>query len=275
MTGGTPQAERINQNLAIAAHNHGIAMALGSQRASLEQAGPTSGFQIREIAPDILLFANLGAVQLNYGFGLEHAQRAVEMAQADALFLHLNPLQEALQPEGDVDFSGLLTKIGSLCEDLEVPVFVKEVGWGISAQTARQLASVGVSGVDVAGAGGTSWSQVEAHRAKSERQAQVARHFVRWGIPTADALAEVRASLPEITLFASGGIRNGIEVAKCIALGADMVGLASPFLRAAANTHEAVEAVIADLVRELTIAMFASGCGNLSRLREAGLLELR
>ncbi|MFN3929561.1 MAG: type 2 isopentenyl-diphosphate Delta-isomerase, partial [Thermoflexus sp.] len=161
MTGGTEEAGRINRNLAEAAQARGIAMGLGSMRAALERPELLPTFQVRRYAPDILLFANLGAVQLNYGYTVDHCRRAVELVKADALILHLNPLQEALQPEGDTNFAGLLRKIEAVCKALPVPVVVKEVGWGISEEVARLLADAGVAAIDVAGAGGTSWSQVE------------------------------------------------------------------------------------------------------------------
>ncbi len=203
MTGGTQHAGQINQRLAEAAQHKKIALGLGSQRAALEHPEQQATFQVRRYAPDILLFANLGAVQLNYGYGIEHCQRAVDMAQADALFLHLNPLQEALQPEGDTNFSNLLTKIEQVCRVLPVPVIAKEVGWGISAQTARRLANAGIAAIDVAGAGGTSWSQVEMYRMNDPSRARIAAAFRTWGIPTADALRQVHAALPNLLMFAS------------------------------------------------------------------------
>ena len=178
MTGGTGQARQINQALATAAQETGIAMGLGSQRAAIEQPDLAATFRVRQVAPDILLFANLGAVQLNYGYGVEQCQMAVDMIEADALILHLNALQEAVQPEGDTDFSGLLQKIETVCRSLSVPVIAKEVGWGISKRAARQLAEAGVAAIDVAGAGGTSWTQVEMHRAKNESEARLAAAFI-------------------------------------------------------------------------------------------------
>ncbi len=271
MTGGTDQALRINLALAEAAQTTGVAMGLGSQRAAIERPELASTFQVRRVAPDILLFANLGAVQLNYGYGVDECRRAVEMAEADALILHLNALQEALQPEGDVDFSGLLAKIEALCRALEVPVIAKEVGWGISGPVARRLVQAGVAAIDVAGAGGTSWSQVEMHRAASPRQAQLAAAFLNWGIPTAEALRQVRSALPHIPLIASGGLRTGIDVAKCIALGADLGGLAGPLLKAASESTPRVLEAIEDLISELRITMFAAGCKDIQALRKIEL----
>ena len=271
MTGGTEAAREINRTLAAAAQSAGIAMGLGSQRAAIENPELARTFQVRDVAPDLLLFANLGAVQLNYGYGVDQCRRAVDMLGADALILHLNAVQEAVQPEGDSNFSGLLKKIEAVCRVLPVPVIGKEVGWGMSEQAARQLASAGVAAIDVAGAGGTSWSQVEMHRAKTESQKRVAAAFIDWGIPTADAIQNVRRVTPHLPVIASGGLRDGVEAAKCIALGASLCGMASPFLKAAAVSLEATTEVIAELDRELRIAMFAAGAGNIAQLQSTPL----
>lgn len=276
MTGGTDDAGALNRRLAEAAQAAGIAMGVGSQRAALENAHLAATFQIRSLAPDVLLFANVGAVQLNYGYDVEHCRRAVAMIQADALVLHLNALQEAVQPEGDTNFAGLLKKIETVCRALQadgVPVIAKEVGWGMSEQAARQLAAAGVAAIDVAGAGGTSWSQVEMHRAKTESQKRIAAAFVDWGIPTAEALVNVRRAAPGVRVIASGGLRDGIDIAKCIALGAELCGLAGPFLKAAAISTEAIHQVIRDLRRELQVAMFASGAGTLAQLQQTPLVK--
>ena len=271
MTGGTGEGGRLNLALAEAAQTLGAAMGLGSQRAALEDPALASTFQVRRIAPDILLLANLGAVQLNYGYGLDHCRRAVEMAEADALILHFNPLQEALQPEGEVNFRGLLKKIELVCRSLGKPVIAKEVGWGISPDAARGLLEAGVSAIDVAGAGGTSWSQVEMHRAQTASQARLAGAFVDWGIPTADAVLRLRQAHPSLPLIASGGIRNGIDIAKAIALGADLGGMASPFLRAAAvSTAEIIE-VLGEIIAEIRICQFATGSPDLASLRRTPL----
>jgi len=173
MTGGVTESEKINQNLALAAQETGIAMGLGSMRAAIEDESIVHSFKVRNFGPDILLFANLGAVQLNYGYGVKECRKAVELAEADGLILHLNPLQEALQPEGQTNFAGLLNKIEQVCGQLPVPVIVKEVGWGISEAVTRQLKNAGVAAIDVAGAGGTSWSQVEMYRSKTETDARI------------------------------------------------------------------------------------------------------
>ncbi len=271
MTGGTEAARIINHTLAAAAQAGGIAMGLGSQRAAIENPTLAPTFQVRSVAPDVLLFANLGAVQLNYGYGLDQCRRAVDMLEADALVLHLNALQEAVQPEGDGNFGGLLGKIEAICRALGVPVIAKEVGWGISRQAAARLASAGVAAIDVAGAGGTSWSQVEMHRARTPAQKRVAAAFVDWGIPTAEALQNVRAAAPGLPVIASGGLRDGIDVAKCVALGAGLCGLASPFLKAADISVDATGEAIAELSRELRIAMFAAGAGSIAALQATPL----
>jgi len=275
MTGGTPEAEAINHTLAAAAQEGRIAMGLGSQRAALENPELRRTFQVRPVAPDALLFANLGAIQLNYSYGVDECRRAVEMIEADALILHLNALQEAVQPEGDTRFAGLLKKIEAVCRLLDVPVIAKEVGWGFSEQAARQLAEAGVAAIDVAGAGGTSWSQVEMHRAKTESQRRLAAAFLEWGIPTSEAILNVRRAAPDLLVFASGGLRSGVEIAKCIALGATLGGMASPFLKAAARSLEDTVQTVAEVRREIQVCMFACGAGSLKALRQTRLSELR
>jgi len=273
MTGGTEQAGRINRVLAEAAQETKIAMGLGSQRAAIESPELQSSFQVREYAPDILLFANLGAVQLNYGYTLKECQLAVDMIEADALILHLNPLQEAVQPEGDGNFAGLLTKIEAICDQLTVPVIVKEVGWGFSENTVRMLASAGVAAIDVAGAGGTSWSQVEMHRTDDPYQARLAAAFIDWGIPTTQALLNVQSAAPGMTTFASGGVRDGIDIAKSIALGASLGGMAGPFLKAANNSLETTLSTIQLIRKQIQVAMFASGAADIAALKQTELIE--
>jgi isopentenyl-diphosphate delta-isomerase len=273
MTGGTQQARLINRNLAAAAQQFGIAMGLGSQRAGLLHPEKADTFKVRDVAPDILLFANLGAVQFNYGYGLDECRRAVDMIEADALVLHLNPLQEAVQPEGDVDFSDLARKIEAVCKQIEVPVIGKEVGWGISEQTARRLIDAGISAIDVAGSGGTSWSQVEMYRAPTDLHRRVAATFRDWGIPTSESIQMVRRVSADIPIIASGGLRSGIDLAKSIALGADLGGMAGPFLKSASVSVEAVSETIEETTRVLRIAMFAAGARDLAALRSAPLIR--
>jgi isopentenyl-diphosphate delta-isomerase len=267
MTGGTEQAAVINRTLAAAAQATGIAMGVGSQRAAIEHPEQATSFQVRDMAPDILLFANLGAVQLNYGYGIAECRRAVEMIGADALILHFNSLQEAIQPEGDTRFAGLLDKIEAVCQALPVPVIAKEVGWGFSTDDVFYLAQAGVQAIDVAGAGGTSWSQVEMHRAKGDSQKRLAAAFVDWGIPTSQAIENVCLTAPGLIVFASGGLRSGVDIAKCIALGATLGGMASPFLKAATLSLEATVQTIEEIRREIQVCMFAAGAGNLEALR--------
>jgi isopentenyl-diphosphate delta-isomerase len=272
MTGGTPRARRINRRLAKVAQAHGLAMGLGSARALLEAPEAIDTFTVRDCAPDVPLLANLGAVQLNKGYGPDECRRLVEMLQADALVLHLNPLQEAVQPEGDTCFRGLREKIAELVKACAFPIVVKEVGWGIDAATVRALVDAGVAAVDLAGAGGTSWSEVERYRVAQPWRARVAAAFASWGIPTAACIREARAAAPAATLIASGGVRNGIEAAKALALGADLVGIAGPFLRAADRSAAAAEDLACELVETLRIAMFCTGARSLAELRAHGRL---
>lgn len=267
MVGGVKQAQRMNRHLAEAAQEAGIAMGLGSLRCAFEDPSCISSFDVRDVAPDIPLFANLGAVQLNYGYGPDECLRAVEMVRADALILHLNPLQEALQPEGTTRFGGLLKKIEAVCRSLPVPVIAKEVSFGISADSARRLADAGVSAIDVAGAGGTSWGEVEKQRSVCERDYRIADAFASWGIRTADAIRMVKQGAPGVPLIASGGIRTGHDVAVALALGADIVGMALPLLKAAAVSTEAVMREIEVILGVLRVIMFCTGTPTIEELK--------
>ena len=271
MTGGTADAETINLRLAEAAQEMKIAMGVGSQRAAIENLDQAKTFQVRRVAPDILLFANLGAVQLNYGYGIEQCRLAVDMIGADALILHLNPLQEAVQDAGDTNFSGLARKIEEICKQVDVPVIAKEVGWGISERTAKLLADCGISAIDVAGAGGTSWSQVEMYRAPNEFTRELAATFVGWGIPTAESILNIKKAVPDMTVFASGGIKDGLDIAKCIALGATLGGMAGQFLKAAAISTKSAVQMIKLTKKQIEVTMFAAGIGKLRELQ--GKLE--
>lgn len=273
MTGGTSQASRINQILAEAAQETKIAMGVGSQRAAIEHEELAATFQVRKYAPDILLLANLGAVQLNYGYGLEECKRAVEMIEADALVLHFNALQEAVQPEGDTHFAGLAEKISQVCQRLPVPVIAKEVGWGFSEADILVLIQAGIAAIDVAGAGGTSWSQVEMHRAQSESQKRLAAAFIDWGIPTSEAIINVKNIDPGLMVIASGGLRSGVDIAKCIALGANLGGMASPFLKAASHSIEETIQTILELQREIQVCAFMVGVSSLRDLQNIELLK--
>ncbi len=274
MTGGTAEAQRINLHLAEGAQSAGIALGLGSLRMVIEAPHLVDTFRVRHVAPGILLFANLGAIQLNTGFGLAECQRVVELVEADALILHFNPLQEALQARGDTDWRGLLGKVEAVCRRLGVPVVAKEVGWGLSAGVARRLVDAGVVAIDIAGAGGTSWSQVEMHRARTERRRRLCAQFVDWGIPTAEALVEVRAALPGTPLIASGGLRTGLELAKVLALGADLGGLAGPFLKAANVSAQAVADLAAEIGDALRTTLFSLGIPDVAALKGTPSLRL-
>jgi isopentenyl-diphosphate delta-isomerase len=274
MTGGTELAHLVNTRLATVAQRYGLAMGVGSQRIALEQPELAPTFAVRSLAPDILLLANLGAVQLNYGCGLEDCLKLVELLEADALILHLNPLQEWVQSEGDSNFKGLLAKIQQICAQLPVPVIAKEVGNGISAVMAKQLIEAGVAAIDVAGAGGTSWAKVESQRAKDNRQRHLGQVFADWGLPTAECITAIRSLNSTIPLIASGGLKNGLDLAKSIALGADLGGLARPFLVAAIESEAAVDELVKFLIAELEIVLFCTGNPNLSALKHSGALKL-
>jgi isopentenyl-diphosphate delta-isomerase len=269
MTGGTARAAEINRRLACAAEAAGIAFALGSGRAMLEDDSLRSTFDVRPHAPNVVLFANLGAVQLNYGVRIDDARRLVDTLDANGLFLHLNPLQEAIQPGGDTNFRALEPKIAALCAALQVPVIAKSVGSGIAPSTALRLIDCGVAAIDVAGAGGTSWARVEGKRSGDPARERIAEAFGDWGYATPRATAALRAALPRLALVASGGIRDGVQVAKALAVGADIAGLALPFLRAADESDAAVAALIAELVTALRIALFATGSRSIADLRDA------
>jgi isopentenyl-diphosphate delta-isomerase len=273
MTGGTELAQTINYRLADVAQKYKLAMGVGSQRIAIENPQLGATFAVRDRAPDILLFANIGAVQLNYNFGLEQCQRIIDLLEADALILHLNPLQECVQTEGDTNFKGLLDKIAKLCGELAVPVIAKEVGNGISAAMAKKLLAAGVAAIDVAGAGGTSWAKIEGERAKDAKQRRLGATFADWGIPTAECIVGVRKVSSEVPLIASGGLQNGLDAAKALALGADVAGLARPFLQAAAQSVSALEMLVEVLIAEIATAMFCTGCANLYELKHSGVLE--
>lgn len=273
MTGGTEQAKIINIRLARAAQKYGLAMGVGSQRIAVENPDVAHTFAVRSFAPEAVLLANLGAVQLNYTYGLEQCLRAVDILEADALILHLNPLQECIQPNGDTKFRGLLGKIERLCQQLNVPTIVKEVGNGISPSMASKLIEAGVAAIDVAGAGGTSWAKVESERAENNLQRRLGRTFADWGIPTAECIVQIRQQYPKLPLIASGGLRNGVEVAKAIALGADLAGLAFPFLQAASESEAALEEAIELLIAEIKTVLFCTGNANLGELQRSPSLQ--
>src|SRR6266542_5459665 len=268
MTGGAHDVAQINLVLAQAAQALGLAMGVGSQRSAIRDKQLAYTYQVRRVAPDIPLLANLGAVQLKYGYGIDQCRRAVEMIEADALIFHFNPLQEAVQDAGDTNFAGLAKKIEEVCKKIEVPVIAKEVGWGISERTAKLLADCGVSAIDVAGAGGTSWSQVEMYRAPDEFTRELAATFVGWGIPTVESILNVKKAAPEMTVFASGGIKDGLDIAKCIALGATLGGMAGQFLKAAAISTKSAVQMMKLTKKQIEVTMFACGAKETRELEK-------
>ena len=267
MTGGCDKGELINRHLAEAAQACQIPMALGSQRAALEQATVQNA---RRWAPSALLLGNLGATQLQQQ-GLDLAQRAVDSVEANGLVIHLNPLQELVQPNGDRDWNLVLEAIQNCAARLEVPVIVKEVGAGIGPGTAKRLLDAGVSWIEVAGRGGTSWASIELERNKSEREREIAAPFIDWGMDTVELLPAVQQACPTLNLIGSGGVRHGLDIARCIRLGAQMTALAQPFLAPALDSTEAVIEKISILQEQLRWAMFLTGSQCLSDLRSAAL----
>jgi isopentenyl-diphosphate delta-isomerase len=273
MTGGHPNTTALNRNLAAAAEEVGIAMGVGSQRAGLEEEDTLESYTVvREAAPEAFLFGNIGAAQLPE-YGVAGAERAVEMIDADALAVHCNFLQEAVQPEGDVDARGCLDAIERVASGLSVPVIVKETGNGFSRATARKLTAAGVDAIDVAGKGGTTWSGVEAYRAAARNQRReqaLGERFRQWGIPTVASTLECLDV--HDTVVASGGVRSGLDVAKAVALGATAGGMAKPFLAPAGQGTDAVVEVAEDLVAELETAMFVTGSRTVADLQAADVV---
>ena len=269
MTGGTPEAVEINGNLAEAAERFSIPMEVGSQRAALEDKKLEYTFRVaRERTSKLFLIANLSGVQLAED-GVEVAEKAVEMIEADAISIHLNPLQEVIQPEGSTRFKDVLKVIERVCERLDVPVIVKEVGCGISSEVARMLEEVGVKAIDVAGAGGTCWAKIEMLRLREDdEKREVAKTFLDWGIPTAASIIEVSSAV-SIEVIGSGGIRSGIDIAKALSIGADMAGAAHPLLRPATESVESVAKVLRRLRSELRMAMFLTGCKDVGELKNS------
>jgi isopentenyl-diphosphate Delta-isomerase len=269
MTGGTERGLEINRRLASAAERFGLAFGVGSQRIALEHPERGAFYQVRDVAPNVPLFANFGAAQLVRGYGAEHARRAVAMIGADALFVHFNAMQEAVQG-GDRDFRGVARNFAQVCSDLArdgIPVFARSVCFGMTAKTARRLVDCGAAGIDCSGAGGTSWTKVEAYCAKTERARALGLRFGEWGIPTADSIQNVRGAAPGIPLIASGGLRSGIDVAKALALGADVGSMARPFLLEAHAGEESLRQFVEGVLQELRICMFATGSQTIADLR--------
>ncbi len=266
MTGGTPEAEKINKNLARAAGAVGIGMGVGSQRAMIENGKLLSTYSVRDVAPGILLIGNIGAAQFAKGYGIGECKKAVEMIKADALAIHLNAAQELVQPEGDTNWEGVLESIRDVVKQLGYPVIIKETGAGISGDVAKQLEACGVNAIDVSGAGGTSWTAVE-----SFRNSPVGGTFNNWGIPTAVAVKWCKKSV-KVPILASGGVYNGLDAAKAIALGASACTIARPFLRAAVTSYEKTKKAMERVVRELKIAMFLTGAKNLKQFRNKKII---
>jgi isopentenyl-diphosphate delta-isomerase len=272
MTGGAPEAARINGRLGELAEKYGFAMGLGSQRAGLESKQLAETYSIaRKNAPSAFLIANIGGAQLAKGLTIENIKKIIDMIQADALVIHLNPLQELIQPEGEPKYKGVFSKISEISGDLDVPVIVKEVGAGISKEVAVKLEVAGVSAINVAGAGGTSWAGVEKLRAEASNndlKTHLGEIFWDWGIPTAASLIEVKKTV-KVPIIASGGLRNGMEMAKCIVLGASMCAMAYPFLLKAAESKEQLFNFADTVIAELKSTMFLIGAMNLSVLKSS------
>lgn len=272
ITGGIKEGTKINAVIAEAVERLGLGMGIGSQRAAVENPKLENTFAVaRKKAPTAFLVANLGAAQLNRGYGVKEAKRAVEMIGADALAIHLNPLQEAIQPEGETNYEGVLKKINEIAQALGVPVIVKETGAGIAAEDAKKLEAAGVSGIDVAGAGGTSWAAVEYYRARKKKDSfrqRLGETFWDWGIPTAVSIVEAAQST-HLTLIASGGVRTGSDVAKALALGAHLTSLSSPILQPATKSPEEVEKALSLIAEELRNVMFLIAAESVEKLRKA------
>jgi isopentenyl-diphosphate delta-isomerase len=275
ITGGTLEATKINATIAEAVEKLGLGMGVGSQRAAIEDKKLEETFAIaRKKAPTAFIIANIGGVQLVNGYGLEEVKKAIKMIEADAIAIHLNPLQEAVQPEGQTNFQGVLKKIGEIARELNKPVIVKETGAGIASEEARKLEDVGVEGIDVSGAGGTSFAAVEYYRAKKRGnsfQHRLGDVFWDWGIPTAVSVVEVVQTV-RIPVIASGGIRDGVDVAKALALGASLTSLSQPVLQAAVKGVKETKNVLSLLIEELRNVMFLVGANSAQALREVSLV---
>jgi isopentenyl-diphosphate delta-isomerase len=271
MTGGAPRATRINKAIAEAVEELGLGMGVGSQRAAIEDEKLEGTFAVaRKEAPTAFLIGNIGGPQLVRGYSIKEAQKAVEMMDADALAIHLNPLQETIQLEGETNYVGILKKIGEIAEAIEVPVIVKETGAGIAAEEAKLLEAAGVAGIDVAGAGGTSWAAVEYYRAKrdgDELRQRLGKTFWDWGIPTATSLVETVQSV-DLPVIASGGIRTGIDVAKVLVLGASLASMALPILSPATKGEKEVKKRLQHVLEELRNAMFLVGTESIQKMKK-------
>jgi len=275
MTGGILEGGKLNKNLSVVAEKYKIALGIGSQRAAIEKPELLEFYNVRKYAPNIPILANIGLVQLNYGFGLREFKKCVEMIEADALVVHINPIQEAIQPKGNRNWEGLEQKLFDLVKNLKVPVIVKEVGFGMSKNVIERLVKVGVRHIDIAGWGGTSWAMVEGLRGKADKD--LGALFSNWGISTAESLENatfVKKKFKNLDILASGGIRNGIEIVKCISLGANLVGIASPFAKAGMESVEKVEELIEKYAKELKVTMFGVGAKNVNVLKNVKMQKV-
>jgi len=275
ITGGTVEATKINATIAEAVEELGLGMGVGSQRAAIEDKKLEKTFAVaRKKAPTAFLIANIGGVQLINGYGIKEVKKAIQMIEANAIAIHLNPLQEAIQPEGQTNFQGVLEKIGEIARELDKPVIVKETGAGIASEEAKKLEHVGVEGIDVSGAGGTSWAAVEYYRAKklgNSFQRKLGDVLWDWGIPTAVSIVEVSQTV-RIPVIASGGVRDGVDVAKALVLGASLTSLSQPVLQAAVKGVKETKNVLSLLIEELRNVMFLVGADSVNALGEASLV---
>ena len=269
MSGGVREADKMNMILAEAAETCQVALGLGSMRIALEQKSAQSSFKLRKFAPSIPILANIGGTQLIQKNGINDALRCIELADADGIYIHLNALQELLQPGGDCDWRGVSVAIQKFVRASPVPVFVKEVGHGISASSAEILVDLGVSWIDVAGSGGTSWSQIEHIRSGREGVSA----FADWGVETKEAIEAIRSKKLSCMLVGSGGLRNGLDVAKVVRIGADIGAAAQPFLNPARSSLNKTVQVIKSWEKDFKITMFSTGSKNLAELRTAKLLD--
>lgn len=269
MTGGHQRGQEINLNLARGAQELNVGFAVGSQRAAIENPDLAETYRVREEAPDILLLGNLGVAQLNQDYGVEKIEKAIEMIDADGLGLHFNPLQEAIQPEGDTNFKETLEKISEIISQIKDPIYLKETGAGINASLASEFVRAGTKAIDVSGSGGTSWAGVETERRKSIIRA--GETFWDWGLPTSVSTAEVSAAV-NIPIISSGGIRSGLDAAKALALGAEFVGVGLPLFRASVEGPNTVIEWLKKFIREIKIAMFLTGSRDIKELQEASLI---
>jgi isopentenyl-diphosphate delta-isomerase len=270
MTGGAELSGTINRNLAAAAQQLGIGMMLGSQRIMLDNESASTSFSVRDVAPDVLLIGNIGLAQLDE-LMVPDLVKALDHVGANALAVHTNPLQEAMQHEGDTDFSGSVSRLRDIARSIDYPVILKEVGHGIGAAAAAELVDCPIAAVDVAGAGGTSWARVEQYVRYGEIRYPA---LAEWGIPTAEAVLEVRHTLPDVSIVASGGIRTGMDAAKALAMGADAVAVARPLLAPAIESPDAVVAWLQRFIDELLVCLHGCGAGNLAALRRRGVTKL-